>query len=99
MVWYSDDVFTIHHRWLFEFRRELERRNVHTPFETISRADRMMKEEVLETLAALGCFRVWIGSESGSQRILDRMADFDFIGSAGPWVPPTLQRRVERFKF
>lgn len=73
MVWYADDVFTIHHRWLFEYHRELEKRGLHMPFETISRADRMMKEEVLETLAAMGCFRVWIGSESGSQRILDRM--------------------------
>ena len=26
-----------------------------------------------ETLAELGCFRVWIGSESGSQKILDAM--------------------------
>src|SRR5262249_24197152 len=33
----------------------------------------MMKEEVLETLAEMGCYRIWIGSESGSQRILDRM--------------------------
>ncbi len=73
MVWYADDVFTIHHRWLFEYRRELEARDLHMPFETISRADRMMKDEVLETLAAMGCFRVWIGSESGSQRILDAM--------------------------
>ncbi|MEM7352497.1 MAG: radical SAM protein [Acidobacteriota bacterium] len=73
MVWYSDDVFTIHHRWLFEHHKELQRRGVKMPFETISRADRMMKEEVLETLAAMGCFRIWIGSESGSQRILDRM--------------------------
>ena len=73
MVWYADDVFTIHHRWLYEFRRELEDRGLRIPFETISRADRMMKDEVLETLAAMGCFRVWIGSESGSQRILDAM--------------------------
>jgi radical SAM superfamily enzyme YgiQ (UPF0313 family) len=43
------------------------------PFETISRADRMMKDEVLQTLADLGCYRIWIGSESGSQRILDAM--------------------------
>jgi anaerobic magnesium-protoporphyrin IX monomethyl ester cyclase len=28
---------------------------------------------VAQTLAELGCFRVWIGSESGSQRILDAM--------------------------
>ncbi|HXO21659.1 MAG TPA: radical SAM protein [Thermoanaerobaculia bacterium] len=72
-LWYADDVFTIHHRWLFEFAGELKRRGLKKPFETISRADRMMKDEVLETLADMGCYRVWIGSESGSQRILDAM--------------------------
>jgi hypothetical protein len=73
LVWYSDDVFTIHHRWLFEYHAELQRRGLKLPFETISRADRMMKEEVIATLAEMGCYRIWIGSESGSQRILDRM--------------------------
>lgn len=72
-LWFADDVFTIHHRWLFDFAAALEERDLVTPFETISRADRMMKEEVLETLARMGCYRVWIGSESGSQRILDAM--------------------------
>lgn len=72
-VWYADDVFTIHHRWLFEYAKELKRRDLHVPFETISRADRMMKEDVLATLADMGCKRIWIGSESGSQRILDAM--------------------------
>jgi anaerobic magnesium-protoporphyrin IX monomethyl ester cyclase len=72
-VWYADDVFTIHHGWLFQYASELKRRNLRIPFETISRADRMMKDEVLETLAAMGCYRIWIGSESGSQRILDAM--------------------------
>jgi radical SAM superfamily enzyme YgiQ (UPF0313 family) len=72
-VWYADDVFTIHHGWLFQYAAELKRRNIRIPFETISRADRMMKEEVLETLARMGCYRIWIGSESGSQRILDAM--------------------------
>jgi radical SAM superfamily enzyme YgiQ (UPF0313 family) len=33
----------------------------------------MMKDEVLATLADMGCYRIWIGSESGSQRILDAM--------------------------
>ena len=42
------------------------------PFECISRAERI-DDEVAEALASLGCFRVWIGSESGSQRILDAM--------------------------
>jgi anaerobic magnesium-protoporphyrin IX monomethyl ester cyclase len=72
-VWYADDVFTISHPWLFGYAKELRRRGLRVPFETISRADRMMKEEVLETLADMGCYRIWIGSESGSQRILDAM--------------------------
>ncbi|HET9228507.1 MAG TPA: radical SAM protein [Thermoanaerobaculia bacterium] len=72
-VWYADDVFTINHRWLFEYAAELKRRDLKLPFETISRADRMMKEEVLETLADMGCYRIWIGSESGSRRVLDAM--------------------------
>jgi len=72
-VWYADDVFTISHPWLFGYAKELRRRNLRVPFETISRADRMMKDEVLQTLADMGCYRIWIGSESGSQRILDGM--------------------------
>jgi anaerobic magnesium-protoporphyrin IX monomethyl ester cyclase len=72
-VWYADDVFTISHPWLYGYAQELKRRNLRVPFETISRADRMMKDEVLKTLADMGCYRIWIGSESGSQRILDGM--------------------------
>jgi radical SAM superfamily enzyme YgiQ (UPF0313 family) len=72
-VWYADDVFTINHRWLYGYAAELKRRGLKLPFETISRADRMMKDEVLATLADMGCYRIWIGSESGSQRVLDAM--------------------------
>jgi radical SAM superfamily enzyme YgiQ (UPF0313 family) len=72
-VWYADDVFTIHRTWLRNFAAELKRRQIKMPFETISRADRMMREDILETLAEMGCYRIWIGSESGSQRILDAM--------------------------
>ena len=57
----------------FEYAAELKRRGLRLPFETISRADRMMSEEVLATLAEMGCYRIWIGAESGSQRILDAM--------------------------
>ena len=72
-VWYADDVFTMNHAWLRSYNEELKRRNLHLPFETISRADRMMTEEVISTLSELGCYRIWIGSESGSQKILDAM--------------------------
>jgi radical SAM superfamily enzyme YgiQ (UPF0313 family) len=72
MIWVADDVFTIHHGWLREYAAEMRRRSLHIPFECITRADRM-NDEVVDLLAELGCFRVWIGSESGSQRILDSM--------------------------
>ena len=72
MAWMADDVFTIHHGWLFQYATELRRRGLKLPFECISRADRLNRQ-VVETLAEIGCFRVWIGSESGSQRILDAM--------------------------
>ncbi|MBI3969504.1 MAG: B12-binding domain-containing radical SAM protein [Chloroflexi bacterium] len=71
-VWYADDVFTIHHRWLEAYAAELERRGHRVPFETISREDRL-NEDVVRTLARLGCYRIWVGAESGSQRVLDAM--------------------------
>jgi anaerobic magnesium-protoporphyrin IX monomethyl ester cyclase len=72
MVWIADDVFTIHHGWLRTYAAEMRRRGLHVPFECISRADRL-NPEAADLLAELGCFRLWIGSESGSQRILDAM--------------------------
>jgi anaerobic magnesium-protoporphyrin IX monomethyl ester cyclase len=72
MLWFADDVFTIHHGWITKFAAEMQRRRLHIPFECITRADRL-NPQMAETLARLGCFRIWIGSESGSQRILDSM--------------------------
>jgi anaerobic magnesium-protoporphyrin IX monomethyl ester cyclase len=72
MLWIADDVFTIHHGWLEQFASRMKRRGLRVPFECITRADRL-NEPVAASLAALGCARVWIGSESGSQKILDSM--------------------------
>jgi anaerobic magnesium-protoporphyrin IX monomethyl ester cyclase len=72
IAWVSDDVFTINHDWIRKYAAEMRRRSLHIPFECISRADRL-NEEMLDLLAELGCFRIWIGSESGSQRLLDSM--------------------------
>ncbi len=71
-LWFADDVFTLDRRFILELAGELERRAIRIPFECISRADRI-DPEVVEALVGLGCWRLWIGSESGSQRILDRM--------------------------
>jgi radical SAM superfamily enzyme YgiQ (UPF0313 family) len=72
MAWLADDVFTIHYGWMREYAAEMRRRGLRLPFECITRADRM-NAEIADILAELGCFRIWIGSESGSQRILDAM--------------------------
>jgi radical SAM superfamily enzyme YgiQ (UPF0313 family) len=71
-LWYADDVFAIHRSWTIDYAAELERRRIRLPFECISRAERI-DADVAAALKSLGCFRVWIGSESGSQRILDAM--------------------------
>ena len=72
-LWYADDVFTISHPWLHRYSQELSKRGLHLPFETITRADRLQSEAAVKVLSELGCYRIWIGSESGSQRILDAM--------------------------
>lgn len=71
-IWFVDDVFTVSHKWLKEFNEELQNRNISMPYECITRADRM-NEAVILDLKASGCFRVWIGAESGSQKVIDLM--------------------------
>jgi radical SAM superfamily enzyme YgiQ (UPF0313 family) len=72
LLWYADDVFTINYRWFKAYAAELKRRGIRIPFETISRQDRL-NDEITRTLAEMGAYRIWIGAESGSQRILDAM--------------------------
>lgn len=72
-LWFADDVFTMNHPWLRKLHARFTDRGIRVPFETISRADRMMDEDLIRLLADLGCRRLWIGSESGSDRVLRAM--------------------------
>jgi radical SAM superfamily enzyme YgiQ (UPF0313 family) len=71
-VWYADDVFTIHRKWFLEYAALLKQRRIKIPFECISRSD-CLSEEVVQALGEIGCYRLWLGAESGSQRVLDAM--------------------------
>lgn len=71
-LWFVDDVFTISHKWLAGFVEELKKSGLKIAYECITRADRM-NEEVITLLKESGCFRVWIGAESGSQAVIDKM--------------------------
>lgn len=98
MAWMADDVFTIHPGWLFQYAAELKRRGLEIPFECISRADRL-SPQVIDTLAEIGCFRVWIGSESGSQRILDAMQRGVTVGEVQTAVAQCKSRGVQTGMF
>jgi anaerobic magnesium-protoporphyrin IX monomethyl ester cyclase len=98
MVWVSDDVFTINHKWIRDYATEMRRRGLRIPFECISRADRL-NAEMLDLLAELGCFRVWIGSESGSQRILDAMDRGVKVEQVQQAVALTRERGIESGMF
>ncbi|MFW6090059.1 MAG: B12-binding domain-containing radical SAM protein, partial [Gemmatimonadota bacterium] len=53
MLWYADDVFTIHRRWFQGYHEALKERGIKIPFETISREDRL-NEDVVRRLAEMG---------------------------------------------
>ncbi len=71
-IWFVDDVFTVSHKWLQEFRNEVIKQEAIVPFECITRAERL-NDEILQLLKEIGCFRIWIGAESGSQKVIDLM--------------------------
>ena len=64
----------------------------------LARADRL-NPEMLDLLAELGCFRVWIGSESGSQRILDSMERGVKIEQVQQAVAMSRERGIESGMF
>jgi radical SAM superfamily enzyme YgiQ (UPF0313 family) len=71
-VWFGDDVFALDHRWAKRFADEIERRNCVLPFKIQSRAD-LMTADTVSALKRAGCAEVWMGVESGSQKVLNAM--------------------------
>lgn len=72
-LWFADDLFGINNRWVQDFAEHVRKRNAAIPFKIQTRADLMSKEEAVAALASVGCVEVWMGVESGSQKILDDM--------------------------
>jgi radical SAM superfamily enzyme YgiQ (UPF0313 family) len=67
-----DDVFGLQPGWVDTFARLLEQSDARIPFRCLMRADQI-DSGVVAALRAAGCRMVWMGAESGSQRILDAM--------------------------
>ena len=72
-IWFGDDIFGLKPSWVQEFNQELKKENVVIQYKIQSRADLLLKDDTIENLVESGCDEVWIGAESGSQKILDAM--------------------------
>jgi anaerobic magnesium-protoporphyrin IX monomethyl ester cyclase len=71
--WMSDDIFGLKPRWVQEFRQIVEEREIKFKYKIQSRVDLLLKEDQIQDLAKSGLHQVWVGAESGSQKILDAM--------------------------
>jgi radical SAM superfamily enzyme YgiQ (UPF0313 family) len=71
-LWVTDDIFGLKPGWIEAFAQALARTGRIVPFKCLMRADGITAS-VAEALRDSGCRTVWIGAESGSQRILDAM--------------------------
>jgi anaerobic magnesium-protoporphyrin IX monomethyl ester cyclase len=71
-VWFADDIFGLTPEWIDDFADEVTRRDARIPFMMQSRAN-LMKPAAVAALRRAGAEEVWLGVESGSQKILDAM--------------------------
>jgi len=67
VVRFSDDTFTLYKNWLIEFLEEYKKK-VFLPFTCLARANEI-DELVVRKLKEAGCINVFIGLESGNDRI------------------------------
>lgn len=71
-LWFSDDIFALSGQWTRQFADEVEQRGAQIPFKMQSRCD-LMTRDTVSALRRAGCAEVWMGVESGSQKVLDAM--------------------------
>ena len=71
--WMCDDIFGLKPNWVQKFRDLLKKENLKINYYIQSRADLLLKEDSIDALVESGLEEVWIGAESGSQKILDAM--------------------------
>jgi anaerobic magnesium-protoporphyrin IX monomethyl ester cyclase len=71
--WMCDDIFGLKPNWVQEFNAELKKEQLNISYYIQSRVDLLLKEDTIESLAESGLEEVWVGAESGSQKILNAM--------------------------
>lgn len=71
-LWFADDIFALSMAWTMQFADAVEELDARIPFKMQSRCD-LMTRDTVEALRRAGCAEVWMGAESGSQKVLDAM--------------------------
>ncbi len=71
--WICDDIFGLTKGWIAGFRKLVSQIELKFSYTVQSRADLVIRENVANDMAASGADIVWLGAESGSQKILDAM--------------------------
>ncbi len=71
-LWFTDDIFALSSQWTRSFSNAVEQIGAEVPFKMQSRCD-LMTRDTVGALRRAGCVEIWMGAESGSQKILDAM--------------------------
>jgi len=71
--WMTDDIFGLKPGWVNRFSELVQKEKLKIKFKIQSRVDLLLQEDNIKALADSGCETVWVGAESGSQKILDAM--------------------------
>jgi anaerobic magnesium-protoporphyrin IX monomethyl ester cyclase len=71
-IWFADDIFGLKPGWLGRFG-DLVQAEGGLPFKCLSRADLLTRPGEVEAFKRAGVQTIWMGAESGSQKVLDAM--------------------------
>ena len=72
-IWFCDDIFGLKPGWVHEFADLTGVEGLQFKFKMQGRVDLLLQENNILDLARAGCDNIWMGAESGSQKILDAM--------------------------
>jgi anaerobic magnesium-protoporphyrin IX monomethyl ester cyclase len=72
-IWFVDDIMGLKPGWIERFADLVEEYDARVPFKCLNRVDLLLRGNTISALKRAGARTVWVGAESGSQKILDAM--------------------------
>lgn len=72
-IWMCDDIFGLKPGWVQEFNALVRTSGLKFRYKIQSRVDLLLENDTLDALSESGVETIWVGAESGSQKILDAM--------------------------